>query len=66
MDKRRITDFVDICPVCGRECRVFSSKGECEECGYPMGKDWETVEMDLESRVILRTIIPAQPKTGVA
>jgi hypothetical protein len=29
-----------------------------------MGKDWETVEMDLETRVIVRTIIPAQPEGG--
>lgn len=59
--RKRNTIYADICPVC--DCpnnEAFAT--ECRYCGWPMGKDWETVEVDTDSDVILRTIIPAQDK----
>lgn len=61
MNKGRITAYVDICPVCGRHNSHMGTL-HCEECGWPIDPDWETVEIDLDTRVIVRTVIPAQPK----
>lgn len=55
--RRRRTAYVDICPVCSDE--KSTSDLDCPYCGYPMGKDWETVEIDLDTRVIIKTIIAA-------
>lgn len=63
MNKGRITEIYDICPVCDHRQRTFSSA--CDDCGYPLGKDWQTAEVDMETDVIVRTVIPAQPKAGL-
>jgi hypothetical protein len=60
MSDERDTAYVDICPVCGGQNE--SGITDCHWCGYPAGVDWETVEIDLDTDLILRTIIPAQPK----
>ncbi len=56
----RRTTYVDICPVC--EGVNTNGPKECNFCGWPMGDDWELAEIDLDTHVIVRTIIPAQPK----
>lgn len=60
MNWERDTDYVDICPVC--RAKNESGVTECRWCGYPAGKDWATVEVDLDTGVILRTVIAAQPQ----
>jgi hypothetical protein len=54
----RDTAYVDICPFCAGQNE--SGIAECRYCGWPAGKDWETVLVDLDTRVIVRTVIPAQ------
>lgn len=66
MHKGRITGYAHICPLCKQmntDSDIRSGHlDECHWCGYPTGKDWETVEIDLETDVIVRTVICAQPK----
>lgn len=62
MSKVRRVAYVDICPVCACQKGPTSLFEVCDWCGYPAGKDWETVEIDLDTGVIVRTVIPAQAK----
>jgi hypothetical protein len=57
---RRRTGYVDICPVCKNQ--NTNGPQECNFCGWPMGDDWELAEIDLDTRVIVRTLIPAQTR----
>jgi hypothetical protein len=59
----RDTDYMDICPLC-KEGQPHMEALECRYCGWPIGPDWETVEIDLDTRVIVRTVIPAQAAEG--
>lgn len=64
MSHERITGIYDVCPVCSHRQKTFSN--ECDDCGYPIGKDWSTVEVCRETDAIVRTVIPAQPKEAKA
>jgi hypothetical protein len=58
-DRRRHTSYADVCPFCGTY-DTEPSPEECRYCGWPYGKDWATIEIDLDTDMVLRTVVPAQ------
>lgn len=62
MNKGRITAYKELCPSCKQVQDYNDREKYCDWCGHDYGKDWATVEVDLETDLIVRTIVPAQPK----
>lgn len=61
---RRRTAYVEVCPGCGAEQEYNDEEKWCEWCGWNYGPDWETVEIDIDTGLVLRTIIAPKARAG--
>lgn len=59
LDSKRITAYVSICPACDERDDGHWDE-DCRYCGTPHSKEWETIEVDIVTDIILRTVIPAK------